>query len=455
MENSLSEIAALWDRVLVRIKERMCDTNDQIVFDTFFGDSYIDAIKDNQMIVIVNSGLAVEILSSKYKDLVNQSVQDVTESNYQVRFAQKEELKKAAEVKSAKPIYFADSYLNKGFTFKNFVVGPSNREAYQASLMVSQNPGKLYNPVLICGGSGLGKTHLLHAIGNAINERFPTLHVLYVTAQDFFNEYVKYVTGDKEGNSIVDWFKANVDVLLIDDVQFLVNKQKTEETFFAIYNSFYAAGKQVVITADQHPSKLNGLDERLKSRFVQGLPLSINPPEKETRENILKLRIAANNLDVADFDADVISYIADKFHDNVRQLEGALDRLLFYTVNIRPTKHVDLATAMASLQSLVDVQDDKTKLSEEKIINVVADYYSLAPYQLTGKIRTSQIALARHVAMYLIRLLLDVPFTKIGQMFGGKDHATVMNGVNKVENQLKTDKPLQEAISKLKDRLKV
>jgi chromosomal replication initiator protein len=184
------------------------------------------------------------------------------------------------------------------------------------------------------------------------------------------------------------------------------------------------------------------------------LPLSINPPEKETRESIIRLRIEANNLNVDDFDPEVISYIADKFHDNVRQLEGALDRLLFYTVNIHQTKHVDLAVAMESLQSLVDVQDDKTKLSEEKIINVVANYFNLAPYQLTGKIRTSQIAMARHIAMYLIRTLLDVPFTKIGQTFGGKDHATVMNGVEKVENQLKTDKALQETLSKLKERLK-
>jgi chromosomal replication initiator protein len=455
MENTISEITALWDRVLVRIKERMNDQNDQMVFDSFFGDSYIDSIKDGQMVVVVNSGLAAEILSSKYKDLVNQSILEVTETNYEVVFTQKEKLQKTQDIKPIKPAYFSDSILNKNFTFKNFVVGPSNREAYQAALMVSQNPGKLYNPVLICGGSGLGKTHLLHAIGNAINERFPTLNVKYVTAQDFFSEYVKYVTGDKEGNNIIDWFKSNVDVLLIDDVQFLVNKQKTEETFFAIYNSFYAAGKQVVITADQHPSKLNGLDERLKSRFIQGLPLSINPPEKETRESILRLRIEANNLDVKDFDPEVISYIADKFHDNVRQLEGALDRLLFYTVNIHPTKHVDLAIAMESLQSLVDVQGDKTKLSEDKIINMVADYYNLAPYQLTGKIRTSQIALARHIAMYLIRDILDVPFTKIGQTFGGKDHATVMNGVTKVENQLKTDKALQETVAKLKERLKV
>jgi len=334
------------------------------------------------------------------------------------------------------------------------VVGPANREAYQAALMVTQNPGETYNPVLIYGDSGLGKTHLLNAIGNAINEKYPSLRVLYVTAQDFFNEYLKFVSGTQTGISIIDWFKQSVDVLLIDDVQFLTNKQKTEETFFAIYSNFYSAGKQVVLTADQHPKYLNGLDERLKTRFVGGLPLSIKAPEKETCEAILKLRIEANGLNVSDFDPEVITYFAGKFSSNIRELEGALDRLLFYIISIKPTKHVDLATAMAAVDSLVDVQDDQTKLSEDKIINAVADYYSLAPYQLTGKIRTSQIAMARHIAMYLIRTMLDVPFTKIGQTFGGKDHATVMNGVEKVENSLKTDKDLFKAVSELEARLK-
>lgn len=452
MENTVSEIAALWDRILIRIKARM---DDPLVYESFFQGSYIDSIQDNQMLVVANSGLAVSILSTKYKDMVDEIVHEATQSNFDVKFVKKDDIKKPTEIKVVKQPFFGDSVINPQYTFKNFVVGPSNREAYQAALMISQNPGKLYNPVLIYGGSGLGKTHLLHAIGNGIKEKFPTLRVLYVHAQDFFNEYVKYVTGDKEGNNIIDWFKNSVDVLLIDDVQFLANKQKTEETFFAIYNNFYAAGKQVVLTSDQHPSTLNGLDERLKTRFVQGLPLPINPPEKETCESILKLRIETNGLNVSDFDPEVISYMAENFGKNVRMLEGAFDRLLFYTVNIHPTKHIDLTTAMDSVSSLAEAQDDKTKLSEEKIISAVADYYNLAPYQLTGKIRTSQIAMARHIAMYLIRNLLDVPFTKIGQTFGGKDHATVMNGVQKVENAIKSDKDLQKAVTELKARLKV
>jgi chromosomal replication initiator protein len=451
MENTVSEIAALWDRILIKIKAKM---NDPLVYDSFFEGSYIDSIHDNQMIVVANSGLAVSILSTKYKDMIDGVVHDATESNFDIKFVQKEDIKKTIEIKPTKRAFFSDSDINPQYTFKNFVVGPSNREAYQAALMISQNPGKLFNPVLIYGGSGLGKTHLLHAIGNAVKEKFPTMKVLYVHAQDFLNEYIKYVNGQNEGTNLVEWFRQEVDLLLVDDVQFLANKPRTEETFFSIYNNFYSVGKQVVLTSDQNPSLLNGLDDRLKSRFVSGLPLAIKPIEKETCESILRLKIDANGLDVNDFDPDVISYFATTFGKNVRVLEGAFDRLLFYTVNIHKTKHIDLSTAMDSVSSLAEAQDAKTQLSEEKIINAVADYYSLAPYQLTGKIRTSQIAMARHIAMYLIRTMLDVPFTKIGQTFGGKDHATVMNGVEKVENSLKSDKDLAKAVTELESRLK-
>lgn len=452
MNASISEITQLWDRILPRIKDEM---NDNMVFDSFLSDSYIDSIQGNEMNVVVNSSVASSVLNSKYKDMINSVVASATESNFVVKFITSSEVadKKVNKIEEKTP-YFSDSVLNPNYTFKTFVVGPSNREAYQASLMASQNPGKLYNPILIWGDSGLGKTHLLHAIGNAAKEKLPKLKVLYVHAQEFLDEYIKYVKGDREGVSIVDWFKSSVDMLLIDDVQFLSNKKNTEETFFSIYNNFHAMNKQIVITSDQHPSKLNGLDDRLKTRFVQGLPLSISQPEKETCENILRMRIEANGLNISDFDEDALAFLASRFGKNVRELEGAFDRLLFYTINIQPSKHIDLKTAMKSVSGLVNIKDDEEKLSEQKIINVVADYYNLAPHQITGNIRTSQIAMARHIAMYLIRDMLDTPFTKIGKAFGGKDHATVMNGVNKVEKSLKTDDSLKEAVNELKDRLK-
>lgn len=454
MESTVSEITALWNRILVKIKDRMGEN--PMVFDTFLGDSFIDRIENNIIYVVVNSQMAANVLSVQFKESIDLVVAEATQSNFKIEFITENERKQTVK-KVNKSQYFADARLIPSYTFKNFVIGPSNRQAYQAALMASQNPGRFYNPILIYGDSGLGKTHLLHAIGNAAKEKNPSLRVLYVHAQEFLNEYVKYVTSGKT-DSIIDYFKESVDILLVDDVQFLANKKATEETFFSIYNNFYNNGKQVVITSDQHPSKLNGLDERLKSRFVQGLPLSIEAPERETCEDILKLRIEQtgqqSGLSVADFDEEVIAYLADKFRRNIRELEGAFDRLLFYIINIHPTKHITLPIAREAIESLVVATDDKTKLNEDKIIRVVADYYNLAPYQITGKVRTSQIALARHISMYLVRVLLNAPFTKIGTYFGGKDHATVMNGVSKVEKELKQNKDLARAIDDLKKRLK-
>ncbi len=454
METGISEIVALWGRILIKIKDRI---GDNTVFDSFFSDSYIDSIRDNNMIVVVNSPLAATIITTQFEKIVTEIVHSSTESNFEITFVSPDEAKKLQNKKPAKRAYFSDSILNPNYTFKSFVVGPSNREAFQAALMASQNPGHFFNPILIYGDSGLGKTHLLHAIGNAALEKNPSLRILYIHAQEFLNEFIKYVTSGG-ADSIVDWFKESVDLLLVDDVQFLANKKATEETFFSIYNNFYNNGKQVVLSSDQHPSKLNGLDERLKSRFVQGLPLSISAPEKETREKILRLRIEQSGehsgLTLTDFDEEVVGYLADRFKKNIRELEGALDRLLFYIVNIHPCKHINLPIAKEAIESLAASGDDKTELNEDKIVRVVADYYNLSPHQLTGRSRTSQIALARHISMYLIRTMLGMPLTKIGSYFGGKDHTTVMNGVSKVEKDVEKNADLKKAIAELKDRLK-
>lgn len=449
-----AELINTWGKALPKIKKSL---NDNQVFDAFFADSYLDSLSDGEATIIVNSSVAAAVLDRSYSDMVCEVLNELSGEDCTVSFLPKGERKsKTAKVQKEpiKPVYFKDSFLNPSYTFETFVTGQSNKEAYQASLMASQNPGKLYNPILIYGNSGLGKTHLLHAIGNGAKKKNPELRVLYVHAQEFLDEYIKYVKGDKEGVSIVDWFKSSVDLLLVDDIQFLADKKSTEETFFSIFNNFYANGKQIVITSDQHPSKLNGLDDRLKSRFVQGLPLSIGAPERETCENILKLRLANSGLKPEDFDKDALEFLASRFGKNVRELEGAFDRVLFYTTTIQETNHIDLKTVKRAVSGLIDVKEDEGRLTEEKIIATVADYYGVAPYQVTGSSRVSQVAMARHISMYLIRTLLDTPFTKIGKCFGGKDHATVMSAVNKVEKQLKTDKNLEKSINTLKAKLK-
>ena len=451
MEKTISEIAALWSRILDQIREEMGKENSE-VFDNFFKDTYISKMDGTKFIVVANSDVATQLLNTTFKEKVNSVVRRVTESNYEVHFVSQPEVEEKAI--EDKPSFFSSSKLNPSYTFKNFVVGQSNREAYQASLMISKNPGELYNPLLIYSNSGLGKTHLLHAIGNAIKEASPFKRVLYVTTQDFFEEYVNYVKGNHGDENLKTFFKNSVDVLLVDDIQMLVGKRKTEEMFFSIFQTLYQMNKQIVITSDQHPSKLEGLDERLKSRFTQGLPLSINPPDKDTCEAVLRMRIEANGLDVNQFDPEVISYFASKFSTNIRELEGALNRLIFYVVNVRPSQHITIELAMDSVRGLIDVKSDEASLSIAKIIDVVADYYNLSPAQLTGKIRTNQIALARHIAMYLCRTLLDAQYVKIGEAFGGKDHATVMSAITKVGKMLKTDQSLAGAISDIEERLK-
>jgi chromosomal replication initiator protein len=451
MNNQLIELSQLWSRILDKIKERMDEAK---VFDAFLSDSYLNSIESNIMVVVVNSSLAVTLLTTKYIDLIDSAVRECTETDYKVKFVEEKDATKAAEKIVKKPAFFNDLYINPKLTFDSFVVGPSNREASQAALMIASNPGKMYNPLFLYSQSGLGKTHLLHAIGNYIKENTPTKKVLYLPAQEFFDEYVKYVRGEQEGEDLKSYFKNNVDVLLLDDIQYLSGKHGSSDMFFTIFSGMINVGKQVIIASDKHPNELQDLEARLVSRFNAGLTVNIKAPDYDTCVEILRKKIKALGLDITSFDPQVLNFFAEKFSRNVRDLEGALNRLIFYTTSVKQTSYITLDIAMEAVQNEIDVSETKIKLSETKIINVVADYYNLSTYQLTGKARPNQVTLPRHIAMYLIRTMLDVSYAKIGQMFGGKDHSTVINGVEKVDKALKTDTALQAAISELKKRLK-
>ena len=456
MISSISEIAQLWDRSLKRIEEQL---GEKQLFDSFFADSYIYEIRDNAIVVVVSTLLAKNLISTKYYDMVTNVVNEITQSNFRLEFVLDSEVKQSQASQesiaaSKKPQYFKDASINPNLTFDNFVVGHFNREASQAALLIASNPGKMFNPLFIHSQCGLGKTHLLHAIGNyIIKERNPSAKILYITANDFVEEYIRYVRGEKESQSLKDFF-SDVDVLLLDDVQFLANKVNTQEMFFYIYTNMINNGKQIVITSDRQPNELEKLEERLVTRFIQGLVVKIEEPDQNTCVEILRKKIEALGLDVNRFDQNVLYFYADRFNKNVRELEGALHRLIFVTANIKKTDIVTMDDAVDAVSSLIGGKQLSTQLSEQKIINVVADYYNLTPSQITGKIRTGQIALARHIAMYLIRQMLDVPLKKIGDMFGGKDHTTVMSAISKVDKELKTNESLKEAVAELEKRLK-
>ncbi len=453
MVGTVSEKSRIWERVLEGIEIKV---DDRRIYDSFFNGSYIHSIEGDSMIVVVNSKFAASIISSKYADFIHDVVMEVTQSNFKISFIPEDEaksLQKNVVLPSEKPRFFSNSFINPKYTFDSFVIGQCNREASQASLMIASNPGKLFNPLFIYSQSGLGKTHLLHAIGNYLKENAPRLKVLYISTDDFVDEFVRSVRGDHEIEMLRDFFKS-IDVLLIDDIQFLADKSKTADMFFNVFNTLVNSGKQVVLTSDRHPNDLKGLEARLVTRFNAGLSINIQNPDKETLLSILKMKIEANNLDINNFDDDVLHFFAEKFSKNVRELEGAINRLLFYSINIKQSKHIDMALAVESVSSIMNVKDAERTLSEERIISAVADYYNLTVSQLKGNVRTSQLALARHIAMYLIRTMLDVPFKKIGQTFGGKDHSTVMNAVEKIESNLKTNSQLAQAIHEIQKELK-
>lgn len=456
MINSISEITQLWDRALRKIDERL---GERQIFDSFFANSYINNVKDNTIVVVVNTALAKTLLKTKYYDLVSGVINEITESNYRLDFilegeAKSETIDYTAPQPKKQQQFFQDAILNTKLTFDNFVVGEFNREASQAALLIASNPGKMFNPLFIYSHSGLGKTHLLHAIGNyIIKERNPNARVLYITANDFVEEYIKFVRGEKDDETLKDYVK-NFDVLLLDDIQFLANKVKTQEMFFYIYTHMINFNKQIVITSDRQPNEIANLEDRLVTRFTQGLVVKIDEPDQNTCVEILRKKIIASGLSLDNFDDNVLYFFADKFSKNVRELEGALNRLMFVVVSMKKTDKITMDVAVEAVSSLVGGKQLATQLNEQKIINAVADYYNLTSSQLTGKIRTGQIVLARHVAMYLIRYMLDIPLKKIGDMFGGKDHTTVMSGISKVENELKTNEGLNQAIEEIKKRLK-
>ncbi len=449
MPETITELKNLWSGITTKLRDSIEDVR---FFDVFLSESYIHSYEGNQMVVCVNSKLAATILSTKYIGALQEAVKSIVGTSVKLKFDVAENLKSTAPAED-KPLYFKNSVVNPNLTFDNFVTGPSNLEAKQAAMYIASNPGASFNPLFIYSNPGLGKTHLLQGILNFIREKMPGKKALYCESGDLLQEFIEMASGAKQIEALKKYI-CSYDALLVDDIQLLANKDQTLVFFFDIFNRLMASGKQIVITCDKAPSELKGFEDRLKTRFASGLMVVIAQPEVPTCVAILKSKIENSPLDINSFDPAVLDFIGSKFSKNVREIDSALNRIIWYVTNFRPTKYIDMTIAMEALQNLINVKDANQKLSEQKIIDVVADYYHLTPSQITGPSRESNYTLARHIAMYLIRTMLDVPFTKIGYTFGGKDHSTVMSGVNKVEKSLKTNTNLQTAVSDIRSKLK-
>lgn len=450
---TLNQKNVIWDNVLEAVKNQI---NDRHLFDSFIADTKIYKIEGNKMFISTGSKLSCQFLNNNdhYLNIVKECIKKITETEYEITFLSKEEIKENTKIVSndQKSSFFSSCSLNSKYTFDNFVVGPCNKEAVQASLLVASNPGVSFNPLFIYAKSGLGKTHLIHALGNYIRNLNPYKKVLYITTDAFIDEYIKFSRGEQQEDNLKDFLK-NVDVLLVDDIQFLSEKVKTSEMFFNIFNTLVSNNKQIVLTSDRHPNELKGLEERLVSRFNMGLSVNIKNPDTSTLIEILKTKIESNGLDIKNFDEEGLTFLAENFSKNVRELEGALNRLLFYTINVKHVNKIDLSTIKESVRPMISSKDKSKLITEDRIIEVVGDYYHLTENQIKSKVRTSQIALARQICMYLCRTIIGTPFLKIGKIFG-RDHSTVMTACEKVDLLLKTDSQLQSAISTLKKQLK-
>jgi chromosomal replication initiator protein len=341
--------------------------------------------------------------------------------------------------------------LNPKYTFDTFVIGASNRFAHAAAFAVAEAPAKAYNPLFIYGDSGLGKTHLLHAIGYYATQLFPEIRVKYVSSEEFVNDFINTIGSSKTSNALRPAFQRRyreVDILMIDDIQFLQGKDATVEEFFHTFNALHNEAKQVVITSDQPPKMLKGFEERLRSRFEWGLLTDVQPPDMETRFAILRRKAAAEYLDVPD---DVLEYIASRVSSNIRELEGALIRVTAFA-NLND-QQIDVSLAETVLKDFI-TPDDTPAVTAADIMGQTAAYFSLTLDDLCGTSRSRTLTTARQIAMYLCRELTDLSLPKIGQAFGGRDHTTVMHANKKIRTQMAERRAVYTQVTELTNRIK-
>ncbi len=426
------------------------------IVNNFYKPCELHSLTNEKAVITAPNIVAKQVVQSQ-ADVINHSLMDILdlERPLLVEVYQDSEIPSVSQYSESEQPFdesiFKSTPIQKDRTFDNFVVGDCNRESQAAALACALLPGK-FNPLFIYGNSGLGKTHLLMAIGNYVMKADPTKKVYYIESLKFVEMVVNSIA-----NHNIDAFKKfmySLDLLLVDDIQFIAGKEKSHEIFFTIYNELVSNGKQICLASDRQPKEIKGLEDRLISRFNSGLSVGIDSPEFETSLAILKMKIKQSGYGIDEVDEEGLSYIASNFSGNVRDLEGAWNRVLFYAIQFQPDGSViKFETVMSALKNQA-VVSDKTGLSPKKIIKTVADYYGLTRQQITSKTRTKNIANARHISIYLCRKLLDLPYIKIGDEFGGRDHTTVISACTKVEKLIQTDTLFAAAVNEIESQIK-
>ncbi len=448
----------LWQAALGEIELSISKAN----FITWFKNTSILSIKNGQVTIGVPNGFAKEWLENKYNIYILRALKNIQDditsvsctiaSNQERSFVIKEPSvdavlhpKKIIQYTEKKPVFNQEANLNPKYTFDKFIIGGSNELARAACYAVSQNVGRIYNPLFIYGGVGLGKTHLIQSIGNEILKNNPQLKIKYISSERFTTELI-----DSIKNRKIDEFKSEyqqIDLLIIDDIQFISGKEKTQEEFFHIFNSLYQKNKQIVLTSDRPPKAIQILEERLLSRFEGGMIADISKPDLETRLAILHQKSAATNLKI---DADALEFIATNIKNNVRELEGALNRV---SVSAQLTKkELTLAYTKKILSDLLS-SGKRKGITHKHIFKVVSDFYEINQDDLIAKNRKKEISKPRQVTMFLMRSELQYSYPGIGDKLGGRDHTTALYAYEKISKELKTDEKLNEEITHLRDQL--
>lgn len=441
----------LWDNFLDILSNRISTVS----FNTWFKDTSLIDIKNGKLIIKVPMTFHKKFLNDNYYDLIEEIMNSITGTNYDLEFVVDEDLQSVDNIdKTETNNRRLNSNLNKKYSFENFVVGDSNRFAQTAALAVAEQPGKIYNPLFIYGKSGLGKTHLMHAIGNYVEEN-SNKTVLYITSEEFISDYIGITKKDDNSNNfdIKEQFKEkyrNVDVLMIDDIQFLGGASKSQDQFFHTFTTLYDSNKQIIISSDRSPDDLKILEDRLLTRFRWGLTVNIYPPDFELRCKILKNKMAGH--EVANLvNNEVIEYIASNCENDVRHLEGTITRLYAYAAMMRP-KEINLEFAVEALKDYLGKSIYVTN-DIQRIQKAVADYFKITVEDLKSKKRNANINYPRQIAMYICRMTTEETIVKIGLEFGNRDHSTVLHSYEKIANDIKTNFKLKEDIEKIKNKI--
>ena len=441
-----------WEEIIEHLKVEHDLSN--VSFNTWIRPLKVYDIIDDTVIILVNSNSSVEYIEKKYLLPLKVCIADITGEEYEIRFLSEddnvlEELKSnpsEGTVKKRTKSAAEKAGLNPKYTFDTFVVGGNNNFAHAASLAVAESPGEVYNPLFLYGNSGLGKTHLMQSIAHYILQKDDKTKVLYVPSETFTHEII-----DAIKNHTTNEFREkyrNVDVLLIDDIQFIIKKESTQTEFFNTFNELYNNKKQIILSSDQPPKELQSLNERIRSRFECGIPIDIHEPDYETRMAILKTKAEMDHLN--DIPEEVFQYIAENVTNNIRELEGALHKIGIFSKLMK--EEVTLETAKESLKDLINKEKNET-ITGETILKTVSEHMNISPDDIRSKKRSQDIATARQVVMYLCRKLTVMSLQSAGNIVGGRDHTTVINGINRVEAKRKEDPAFNNTIETIIKKL--